>query len=376
MRHLKTGLIGLLLSLSSFAHAQTPPQITEGWTLVVDGESPTYIHQGTLIKCPSQLTDGYVITRALANNAVNEVACFYKRGEDGTVSFHWAQGIGTIQQEIADERKFWSAVFPGARPEARELDWNIGDEAAKIAISEATTIVPATQKKVGISFSIGTVLDRRIKANELWVGSGEASNRATANFFALQTAAVNNRKTCLAYGLWPTQTRARLSPDPSESATTAAIILLAKTVVETEQKTEQAAGHQICHSIFAGIDGEGASLLSQRTGVQEMRVVLSGQDEGDIVAALGTRPKDLKAQVDRDSPYFLYGKQGKLLAIFRSYRSLPNYQQLVGDIAAIASGELKPIAVISSDLDDGKIELNTDPEEVEAEKAKRRPGSG
>lgn len=375
VRFWNTGLIGLLFGLSSFAHAQTQPQIGEGWTFV-DGERPTYVHQGTLFKCPSTLTEGYILTRTLTDNEVNEVACFYGRGTEGAASFHWAQGIGTVAEEIADRtNSFWAEVMPGVRPEARELEWVIGGEVTKVSASQVTTVVPETQKRVGLSLAIGTVADRRIKSNELWIGSGEASNRVAAAFFALQSDAITNRKTCLTYGLWPTRTRARLSPDPSESASTAAIILLAKTVVEAEQKPEQEPSPQICHSIFAGTNGAGAAFLTQRTGVQELRVVLSSQDEGDIVAALGTRPKDLKARVDRDSPYFLYGKQGKLLAIFRSYRALPSYQQLVGDMAAIASGQLNPIAVVSSDLDDGKIELNIDPEEVEAEKNKLRPGS-
>lgn len=375
MRLWDLGLTGILFSLSGLAQAQSSFNLAEGWKYV-DGANPTYVHQGTLFECPATLTDGYVVTSTFTENEFNEVACAYRRGDEGTISFHWSQGIGSIPDEITHkESTYWSEVMPGVRPVASERRWRIGGETISVAASQVTTFAPATQKDLGISLAIGTVADRRIKANELWVGSSGVSNRVTAGFFALQTNAIANRRNCLTYGLWPAGTRARLSPNPSESASTAAFLLLAKTIEAADQTANKEPAPQICQGIFAGTAGKEVSLLTHRTGVQDLRAVASNGTAGDVVAALGSRPNTLRSRVDRESPYYLYGKQGKLLAIFRSYRALPSYQQLAADITAIGGGQLEPIVVVSADVGDGRVDLNINAEQADAEKAKRRPGS-
>jgi hypothetical protein len=367
-------LAAIIFSLSGAASAQSTPNFAKGWVLA-EGTTPAYVHQGTLFQCPVTLTDGFDLASTFTDNKINEVACAYKR-EEGTISFHWAQGFGSVLDEIADkERTYWAEVVPGVAPVASELTWIIGGESVKVASSQVITVAPATQKLLGISLAIGTVADRRIKANELWVGSSAVSNRVTAGFFALQTNAISNRKNCLSHGVWPARTRARLSPNPSESASTAAFFLLAQTVEPGDQQASQAAAPKICQGLFAGTGSDAASLVTQRTGVQELRAVMSNGAAGDVVAALGARPPGLTQRVDRDSPYYLYGKQGKRLAVFRSYRSLSSFPQLSADIAAVGGGMLEPIAVLSPDLDAGKIDISISDEQAAAEKAKRRPGS-
>jgi hypothetical protein len=375
VRRLGWGLAAVILCASWASHAQSTPEIDDGWTRI-EGPNPTYVHQGTLFRCPADLPEGYAIARALTDNGNNEVACFYKSSDKGTVSFHWAQGLGRILDEIAyKERTFWAEMMPGVSPVAGELEWTIGGEKVKAAIFQVMTIAPATKQLLGMSLAIGAVEDRRIKANVLWLGSSAVSSRVTADFFALQTAAVANRKNCLAYGFWPTRTRARLSPNPSEAASSAALLLFSKTVEATGHQAPLPPAPPICQGTFGGGTDNEAIPLSQRTGVQDVRAVMSNGAEGDVIAALGARPAGLTSRVDRDSPYFLYGKQGKLIAIFRSYRALPSYAQVAADMVAVTNGQLEPIAVVSTDVAAGKIEISIDDAQVVAEKAKRRPGS-
>jgi hypothetical protein len=362
------------------AYAQrTPenPEIGPEWKRV-EGDKPSYFNASTLMSCPAILSDGYRIVSAVTFNQSRDVSCGYRSGDDNVISFYLYPKVATPKDEInQSSRVLLARSAPGITPTEGQRDWIFATGTVK-----AETLELVDSDGYGQSFAIGDVGNARLKLRETWRGDRTISHRVADSFFAQQTAALTNAQNCAALPEWPNGQRARLPRKPMEAAMGASIVLGVIGIAGEEATPDAAATPptppppQRCVMGSLGSSSSGASLILTRTGPQGVSIDLSDQPDGDVLAGLADTTLGGVLKAGNDSEFVLYARDGKKTAIFRTYKTLPNWAQILADMVSVATKELDPLIVIEpKEGEDGGIAMNINSEAIDAEKAKRRPGS-
>jgi hypothetical protein len=373
MRIFSTVIAAAALLFAGSASAQSASNFAAGWRQF-DGSGGGYINAATLMRCPQTLGDGYTLFRADVYAASTDVSCGYKLRDDSAyISFYFYPAQGSVEEEFTTtSRPVLDRYGPRDTQRASQRDWALPTGTIK---ANAVEVTPRGQQ--GQSFAIVDVAGRRMKARETWMGKSNVSHRLADSFFALQTAALENAQACAAMPVWRATTRAKISADPGAGVIAASIMLLASDieVPPTSTVTTSGGGTKPCIIGRFGGDDRGANLILTRTGMESAIIALDTKPVGDFEAGL-TTVLPLGAQDElSDSRYALYGRSQGSTAIFRTYQTLPTWQQLIDDMGFVVTRTLTPLSVVSAKDANGKRSINIVPDAAEDEKAKRRPGS-
>jgi hypothetical protein len=372
MKYLSAILVAAgTLALGQPVFAQrTPenPEIGPDWKRV-EGDKPSYFNAPTLMSCPAMLSDGYRIVSANTFQQSTDVSCGYRSGDDNVITFHLYPKVATPKDEInQSSRAIFARSEPGITPIEGQRDWVLGSGNVK---AEALSLTDS--EGYGQSFAIADVGSARLKARETWKGDGAVSHRVADSFFALQTAALTNARNCAALPAWPEGRRARLAAKPDEAAMGASVLL---GVASAAAKTENPNPPPQCVLGSLGRSDRGSSLILRRTGAQGVSIALSDQPEGNIIAGLEDLSFGTGTNLGDGVRYALYRFESPKLEIYRTYRTLPNWEQIRADMISIATQALAPlIAVEPTPGAPPTINVFINSEAIAAEKAKRRPGS-
>jgi hypothetical protein len=371
-------LLSAVIAAGSFmcagaAFAQSANNFAAGWRQV-DGSGGGYVNAATLMRCPASLDDGYTLFRADVFSSSTDVSCGYKLRDDSAyISFYFYPAQGSVEEEFTTtSRPVLDRYGRRGNQRASQRDWALPTGAIK---ANALEVTPTGQ--LGQSFAIVDVAGRRMKARETWTGASAVSHRVADSFFALQTAALENAQACAALPACGATTRAKISADPGTGVIAASLMLLATDieVPATSTVSTTAGSTKPCIIGRFGGDDRGANLILTRTGMESAIIALDTKPVGDFEAGL-TTVLPLGAQDElSDSRYVLYGRNRGSVAIFRTYQTLPSWQQLIDDMGFVATRTLTPLSVVSAKGPDGKRNINIVPSAAEDEKAKRRPGS-
>jgi hypothetical protein len=369
MRIFQTVIAAGALLFAGSASAQSASNFAAGWRQF-DGSGGGYINAATLMRCPQTLGDGYNLFRADVYASSTDVSCGYKLGDDSAnISFYFYPAQGSIQDELAStSRPVLDRYGPRSAQRESQRDWILPSGTVKAVALE---VVPAGEQ--GQSFALVDVAGRRLKARETWTGASGVSHGVADRFFALQAEALANAQTCAALPVWGGRRKARLSGDPMTAAMTGGFLLGAVATSATAVSDPNAPKPCIMGSL--GRSDRGSTLLLSRTGNESVKIALDDQPDGNFIAGLTNISLGPALQLPGDSQYFLYSQEGRDVAVFRAYRTLPSWEQILADMVSVATNTLTPLVVAKPKVGEtgSNITLNTGA--IDDEKAKRRPGT-
>jgi hypothetical protein len=365
-------LIYAVAAVSAFfaggsAYAQDAPNFEPGWRKL-EGAEAGYTNSATLINCPTSLGDGYTLFRADVYSSSTDVSCGYRLGEtESLISFYFYPAVGSVRDELNSTSKvILDRLAPGVTPSESERDWALPKGAVKAVVLEATA-----NGGLGQSFALVDIAGRRLKARETWEANPDVSHRVADRFFALQAQAIDNAQACASLPVWSARRKARVSGDPLMAAMTGILIL---GMVPTTPTPNQDSPKR-CNIGSIGSSDNGASLILSRIGDNGVQIALDNQPEGSFIAAITSISFEPGAKLPGDSQHFLYGQEGRDVAVFRGYRNLPSWEQALTDMVSVATAKLMPLAMTKPKEGEDGAAMSLNADEIEAEKAKRRPGS-
>lgn len=354
--------------LGNAALAQDAAQFEAGWRKV-DGGEGGYVNSATLMRCPLTLGEGYNLFRADVYASSTDVSCGYKLSDDSAlISFYFYPAQGSVAEEIAStSRPVLDRSGPRTAQREGQRDWALPTGAIKAVSLEVT---PTDGE--GQSFAIADVAGRRMKARETWTGTSTVSHRIADSFFALQTEALANARTCAAIPKWGATSRARLTRDPGAGATIAGFVvgLLGAAVEASDNKTPATT----CILGSFGSSNDGGNLVLSRSGPFGVATNLDNQPATELVAGIASLVLADKAPEPGDPQFALYARNGNRTAVFRTYLTQPSWDQLLADLGSVATDALEPLTVVDFP-EGGNVSISVNQPAVDAEKAKRRPGS-
>jgi hypothetical protein len=369
MKWFQVGAVIGSVFVSGQALGQDASQIANGWRKM-EGASPAYVNAATLMRCPESLSDGYRLFRADVYSNSKDVSCGYRLGTSASIiSFYWYPSVGTVQQEFTStSRPILERLVPGVTPMRGQRDWAFGT-----TVTTATALEAVDADGLGQSFAIADVSGQRLKARETWQGNSEASHRVADSFFALQTEALANARTCAALPTWPQGRKARLSADPFAAAMTASVIV--GMVSSLERRDPAVESSKSCVLGSLGRSDRGSSLLLSRSGPIGVQLSLDDQPEGNLLAGLMSIELGAELQLPGDGRYVLYSREGQTSSVYRAYKTLPNWEQIRSDMVLVATNALAPLVVNEPKIGEAGMTIKINAEEAENEKRKRRPGT-
>jgi hypothetical protein len=351
------------------ALAQDASQIANGWRKV-DGANPAYVNAATLMRCPVTLSDGYRLFRADVFTSSTNVSCGYSLGTSpALISFYFYPAEGSVNDEFTStSRPVLARLAPGTTPTQIQREWRFPSAPVSVASLE----VRGTDG-LGQSFAITDIAGKRMKARESWEGSSEVSHHVADSFFALQTDAIANAQTCAALPAWPTGRKARLSNDPLTAAMTTGFIIGSIMPIAKVDPTQPVSKPCVLASL--GRSDRGSNLLLTRSGPTGTQLALDDQPEENLLAGLTSVEVGAALSLPGDARYALYSREGTTSAVYRAYRTLPNWEQIRADMVLVATNALAPLVTIRPKAGEEGSNISINAAEIEKEKRKQRPGS-
>jgi hypothetical protein len=369
MKWFQVGAVIGSVFVSGQALGQDASQIANGWRKV-EGASPAYVNAATLVRCPESLGDGYRLFRADVYTSSTNVSCGYRLGTSpALISFYFYPSQGSVNEEVTStSRPVLTRLAPGTTPTQIQREWKFEGASVSVAALE----VLGTDG-LGQSFAIADIAGKRMKARETWEGSSEVSHRVADSFFALQRDAIANAQACAALPSWPTGRKARLSNDPLTAAMTAGFIIGSLMPAAKVDSTQPASKPCVLASL--GRSDRGSNLLLTRSGPTGTQLALDDQPEENLLAGLASVEVGAALSLPGDARYALYSREGTSSAVYRAYRTLPNWEQIRADMVLVATNALAPMVTIQPKAGEEGSNISINAEETAKEKRKQRPGS-